>query len=89
MHTCPHCKKPLEVEIRLTGAPPMQSSGVNGDPAQESLESLLNAIDDRQIQDPKEAEFIIQTRERFEKYGSRTMMSEKQLNWLKRIRDNQ
>lgn len=81
MLKCPKCQTVLEV--RLTAAPPMQSDSV----AQGSLKELLDRIDDGRLEEDAEINFVSQTRERFEKYGSGTRMSDKQMAWLQRIAD--
>ncbi len=82
MPRCPHCDQPIDV--RFIKAPAMQSdSAPSGDTA--DLEALLNQIDDTLLTESGEVDFVSQTRERFAKYGDRTKMSDKQMNWLKRI----
>jgi uncharacterized Zn finger protein (UPF0148 family) len=50
------------------------------------LRALLTRIDAGRLDD-REREFVEQTRERFERYGDKTMMTQKQLAWLRRIAD--
>lgn len=78
---CPHCKNQLQIESRLVFASGPRSSEPQG---AGDLESLLNSINDDELSGAAE-KFVRETRERFEKYGPRTKMSEKQLAWLGRI----
>lgn len=81
-HKCPHCSKSFEVEIRFTKAPAMQSERVLKD--RNDIGEMLSVIDEDELDDMA-AKFVTETRERFEQYGARTRMSEKQLRWLERI----
>jgi len=83
---CPHCKNQLQLDSRLTFASgPRSSEPASGS---DDLGALLGQIMDDGLTG-QVAEFVTQTRERYEKYGSRTRMSEKQLAWLKRIADGE
>ncbi len=78
---CPHCGKTVIVKLAKdsnVGQPAPQAAGT-GD-----LGALLDQIDDASLTG-KAAAFVTQTRERFEQYGSRTRMSEKQMEWLRSI----
>ncbi len=81
---CPKCN--VDLEVRLTAAPPMQADQAqreaNGDTG--DLESLLDSIDDGSLSGDAVG-FVEQTRERFKKYKDRTRMSPKQMAWLRRI----
>ena len=90
MHKCPHCDNVIELEVRFTKAPAMQSQqpADSGTDAEWALESLLGAIDDKSL-GGKAANFVAETRERFKKYGSRTTMSDRQMKWLRSIAEEQ
>lgn len=77
---CPKCKCVLEV--KLVAAPPMQA----GDPRAEAgpIGELLDQIDDKKL-NKWEQEFVGSLRERYEEYGERTKLSEKQREILERI----
>lgn len=80
---CPKCSTVLEV--RLTAAPPMQADSARSETRPDSsVEELLNAIDDDNLEEG-ERKFVTETRERLAQYGSRIRMSEKQMAWLRRI----
>ena len=82
---CPKCNCVLEV--RLTAAPPMQADNWGGggeDSGTGDLGELLAAAEANATKD-HEIEFVRSTRERYDQYGDRTKMSEKQLAWLRRI----
>ena len=87
--TCPHCGKVVLLvkdsnvtPARKPAAKPAPSSSTDtGD-----LEELLDAINDDRL-DGKAADFVAQTRERFAQYKGRTIMSEKQLAWLRKLAD--
>ncbi len=78
---CPKCKCQIEVKVAFasgpkSSAPEPSSSG--------DLAALLDRIVDDELSGAA-AKFVRETRERFEQYGSRTRMSDKQLVWLQRI----
>jgi DNA polymerase III delta subunit len=52
-----------------------------------ALEELLAAIGEQDFADLDDMsrKFVDETQARFEKYGARTMMSDKQLAWLRKI----
>ena len=77
---CPHCQQPIDV--RLIKAPAMQSQESGN--AGSSLGDLLESIDMAAI-DGKNYDFVTQVKERFEQYGDRTMMSDKQMAWLRKL----
>lgn len=86
-HKCPHCSKPFELEVRFTKAPEMQSDSVRpAVNAATNLGALLDSINEDEL-DAAAAKFVRETKERFEQYGAKTRMSEKQLGWLQRIAD--
>jgi hypothetical protein len=88
--TCPKCS--THFEISLTTAPTQQaedaprSEAPNPPPIERgsSLAELLDSINDDALTGAA-AKFVTETRERFNQYGDRIRMSEKQLAWLKRI----
>ena len=62
----------------------MQADAAKSSSALGDLGELLSQIDDDSLSG-KAADFVTQTRARFEQYGKRTMMSEKQMSWLRKI----
>ena len=82
---CPHCSKDIAITLSKAsgGAPPAATSSK----APEELGELLDAISDDMLVDGQEADFVADIRERFKKYKSRTLISEKQLAWLRKIAD--
>lgn len=78
---CPHCSN--EIEVRLVKAPPMQAS-LAGE-GMGDVGELLAQIHDDELETDFEIGFIKQTRERFEQYGDRIRMSEKQMVCLRKI----
>lgn len=80
---CPKCK--VDLEVRLTAAPPMQADQQQRIvPDNADIGSLLEQINDDDL-DSASSEFVSQTRERFAQYGDRTKMSEKQMAWLRKL----
>lgn len=84
MLKCPKCN--VDLEVRLTAAPPMQADKAKaGQPASsDEVGELLNAIDDGSL-DEGSVNFVRETRARFAQYGDRIRMSDKQMNWLKKL----
>lgn len=77
---CPHCGKVvLLVKDSNAGKSAPSNNGATGE-----IQSLLSQIDEDSLKG-KSAEFVAQTRERFEKYGTGTRMSEKQMSWLRKL----
>lgn len=80
---CPKCN--VDLEVRLTAAPPMQADQVkprtNGGG---NIQELLEEAEARDL-NPWEQEFIGSLRTRFDQYGARTKMSEKQMGILRKI----
>ena len=86
--TCPHCGKVvLLVKDDGKHLPPFKTvkpqapraSSDTGD-----LESLLDAINDDRLEG-QAVDFVAKTRERFAKYKDRTMMSDAQMGWLRKL----
>lgn len=77
---CPHCDQPIDV--RFVKAPPMQSATLNTSSG--DVGELLGLVNDTAL-NQWEQEFIASIRERFEKYGERTLVTEKQLENLRKI----
>ncbi len=78
---CPHCNE--NIYVRFVKAPSDsggQSSGRTSD-----VGALLEQIHDDELETQFEIDFIKQTRERFEQYGDRIRMSDKQMACLQRI----
>ena len=77
MITCPKCKCVLEV--RLTAAPPMQSTAEKG-----KIGELLDRVNHERL-NMWEREFIEKLLERYVQYGERVLLTEKQCEVLERI----
>lgn len=75
---CPKCGAGLEIRLEED----RQRNPSEADHL--DLEQLLDSINDSELSG-KVAEFVASTRERFEQYGKRTRMSDKQMAWLRRI----
>jgi len=80
MQKCPKCGVGLVIKLD-EDKPRNPSDGDHLD-----LKALLDRIDEDEL-DGNAREFVSQTRERFEQYGTRTRMSEKQMEWLRSIAD--
>lgn len=76
---CPACN--CNLDVRLIKAP--ASSGAPAE-ASGDLGELLESIDVETLEGAS-AKFVRETQARFEQYGDKTRMSEKQMAWLKRI----
>lgn len=80
--SCPHCNKVIVVTVGKdsnVGKAAPSNNGATGE-----IESLLSQIDDDSLKGAS-AKFVAETRERFEKYGKSTRMSEKQMAWLRKL----
>ena len=90
MLNCPKCGVSLKLEMGVKLAEESKApqsaapAGWPQTPSTNNLGALLMRIDDRRLQD-NERQFVNETRERFQKYGARTKLSEKQQGWLERI----
>jgi hypothetical protein len=64
----------------------MQRVELGSEDVSDDLEGMIEEImaSDAKLQD-HESKFVIETAERFAKYGKNTRMSEKQMNWMKSI----
>lgn len=81
--TCPKCSTVLE--LSATMAPAQQSQPVpQSSNGTRDLGALLDSIHDVDLKGAA-AKFVAETRERYEQYGNRTRMSEKQFAWLESI----
>ncbi len=83
---CPHCNENLDV--RLIKAP--SNSGSSSERSTEGADAsglgdILEQIHEDELEHQNEIDFVKQTRERFEQYGDRTRMSEKQMTWIRKI----
>lgn len=76
---CPNCNCDLKLVV-AGGAAKAAPSTPSSD-----LDELMSQIDDSTLTKPFEREFMSKLRERYEKYGAGTMVSEKQLAVLRRI----
>ena len=86
---CPHCQK--EIVVRLLkddGKQGGMASSPQSSPRADitGLGDLLDSINIDALE-REEAAFVEQTRERFDQYKGRTMLSEKQLAWLRCLAD--
>ncbi len=80
---CPHCDKVIIVRAFKDDGksnPQDRATSSGGD-----LESLMSAIHDDELENDFEIGFMKDFRARFEKYGDRTIVSEKQMNVLRKI----
>lgn len=77
---CPHCNKVIVVKI-MKDSNVGQSQPSNGGGA---VGQLLAQIDDDTLTG-KAVEFIQKTRERYEKWGEKIMLSDPQRSWLEDI----
>ena len=87
---CPHCGNAvLLVKDDGKHLPPFKAVKPQAPRASTDtgdLESLLDAINDDRLEGHlAAADFVAQTRERFAKYKDRTMMTEKQMGWLRKL----
>ena len=80
---CPHCKKPLDIRLTVGGTPtPSEKAAVDADTT--DVGDLLESIVDSALND-WEKKFVADLRGRYEKYGDKIKMSEKQLSTLRKI----
>jgi hypothetical protein len=79
---CPHCNE--NIDVRLIKAPSNSQGSLEGADIS-GLEAILDRIHEDELEHQNEIDFVKQTRERFEQYGERTRMSEKQMTWLRKI----
>ena len=83
---CPACH--AELDVRLIKAPPQPADqvkrGTNGSTDTSSISYLLESANARELNE-WESEFIGSLQERFNKYGDRIKMSEKQMETLTKI----
>ncbi len=82
MPNCPYCQQYINVTLSQAGGAQQRESG----PAKSSgsIGALLDSIEDDALEGAA-AKFVGETRSRYEQYGERTRLSEKQLAWLQRI----
>jgi hypothetical protein len=79
---CPHCSNQLQLDSRLTFASGPKSSAPNGGSG--DVGELLASINE-DVLESAAAKFVRETRERLEQYGDRIRMSDKQMDWLRKI----
>lgn len=73
----------------MSGKLYQESGGSDNDRANEAMRILEMLTDTEEIQmNEKERGFVQQLRERVEKYGAKTMVSPKQLFWLRDIKEH-
>ena len=91
---CPNCHVPLNL-IQAESAPVQPRPNIPSPPrpqpsprhttgSTDEVGELLGMVSGNGLND-WEAEFIMQTRERFKQYGDRIKMSDKQMNALRKI----
>ena len=82
---CPHCGKVIIVKLmKDSNVTPAGKSAPRASADTGDLESLLDAINDDQLEG-QAVDFVAKTRARFAKYKDRTMMSEAQMGWLRKL----
>ena len=82
---CPHCGKAVAL-IKQASKPEYDSddNGRSFNPPTGDVGELLDRIDDDTLSGAA-IDFVSTTRERYEQYGDRIKLSEKQLAWLERL----
>ncbi len=81
---CPHCNKVILVRLsKDDGKSNPEDRATSADTS--DVGALLDSIHDDELETDFAVDFIRQTRERYEKYGAKTLMSEKQMNVLRKI----
>ena len=80
---CPHCQKNIDVQF-IKAPDNAQPSKQDGNSDTADLGELLGMIDEAALTGAS-LDFVTQTRERFTKYKGKTMMSDKQMSWLRKI----
>jgi hypothetical protein len=81
---CPHCSK--NIDVRFIKAPDDSSPAKSSSEAVDATElgALLSSINEDSL-DTESLAFYRKTQERFEQYGARTLMSDKQMKWLRKL----
>lgn len=79
---CPHCQG--NIDVQFIKAPPNAGTPAQGKSGGNSLEEMLDAIDDAALTGAS-VKFVEETRERFAKYKGNTRMSDKQMAWLRKL----
>jgi hypothetical protein len=79
---CPKCRCQLEVKLIDVSGPRSLPEPEEADLS--GLEEMLETINVDNL-DPRALDFVIKTRERFEKWGKTIRMSPKQMKWLRSI----
>jgi hypothetical protein len=75
---CPSCKCQIELRASFASGPKSKEADVDTS----SLGQLLDAIDVDTLTG-RDAEFVQKQKERFEQYGTKTLMSPRQMSWLR------
>lgn len=78
---CPHCNKVIIVKLAKDS-----NAGQSTPSDSVDLGELLAAIDDSSLAGAAQ-DFVRKMRERFDQYGPKTRMSDKQMQWLRDIAD--
>lgn len=80
---CPHCAQNIDVQF-IKAPANMQSQSPTRAATSDDLATILKDINDSTLEG-QALDFVTQTRERFTKYKASTRMSDKQMNWLKKL----
>lgn len=78
--TCPKCGCQLEVSLKFASGPKSAAKGPSSGPVGQLLEEC-----EAQSLNQWEADFVGKLRERYDQYGERTLLSEKQRGILDKI----
>ncbi len=83
---CPSCKTQLNVEVAKFHTSPVfhKPAAAVTVKTEEDIGELLDAVDVASL-DGKALEFYEACQERYKKYGMKTLMSERQMAWLKTL----
>lgn len=77
---CPHCGKVVIVQLVKDSGKGISTAGRSTD-----VGELLNQVNDDELENDFEIEFIRSIRERYAQYQDRIRMSEKQMTTLQKI----
>lgn len=75
---CPNCKSQIELRVAFASGPKSKPEDVDTS----NLGQLIDSIDESALTG-RDLEFFQKNKARFEQYGSKTMLSEKQMTWLR------
>lgn len=80
---CPSCHAQVVVKLSFASAP-RKSTQSSPSVSTDNLEELLDSIDMTSL-DEMSFDFVNKTKARFEQYGTKTIMSDKQMAWLRKL----